>query len=333
MNDSGMVSSAVNVNNMTINRLLLNVSCSGPQTSGDIFTYLLTDNFIGFSTFLAILNLLAIVPTILLNGTILVAFLQQKKIRTRSNRLLFSICIADFLVGSTVEPIMGAHIIKITKGEHNCGLSNSLVYLIPVLLIITMITHTIIALERYCSVRHPNAYQKTFTKRNITWFMAFIWLIGFLGFVTPFLSGNAIIGTKILFGLIFISLAICSYCYITLYQDHTWRDGRPTAKIQGAYIVRGVKTKERSIEENNELSINLAQAGFFSKLYLCMLAFYILNLLKNILKGYSVFKGNDFFTVHYVFDTLLNLHSLVNPCLMLYLSDVIRIASFDVFRQ
>ncbi|XP_012554392.1 uncharacterized protein LOC105843494 [Hydra vulgaris] len=320
------------VNNITqVNRLLFNVSCSGPQTAEDIFTYLLTDSFNRFSTFLAILNIIAILPTIILNGIIVIGFIQQKKIRTRSNRLLFSICIADFLVGLIVEPIMSAHIIKVTKRNHDCGLSNSLVYLIPVLLIITMITHTLIAIERLCSIRQPNTYQKIFTKRNITWSMAFIWLIGFLGFVVPLLSGNAIIGIKILFGLIFFSLAICSYCYITLYQEHTWRNGRPVTKIQGAYVVRTMKTKDRSLEEDNMLTINLEDAGFFSKLYICMLVFYVIYLITKILKAYNVFKGNDHFSVQYVFDTLLNLHSLGNPCLILFLNDTIRRASFDVF--
>lgn len=312
--------------------LLHNVSCKGPHSDEPkMYQYSLTDSFIGGATFLASINFIAILPTVILNTCIIIAFIQQKKLRTTSNRLLFSICIADLLTGAVVEPVYGTHIIQVTEFQHECVLSNMIVYLVPVLIVITMVSHMAVALERYFSIRHPSVYPKIFTKRHITWLMIFIWISCFLFFIVPLLSSEAIIGTKIIVTIILLSLAVCAFCYISMYQDSQWRHGKPKAKIQGPYIIREIKTKDRTLSEMEDFRQNVRVSAFFFKLFLCMIIFYFLNLIKNVLNSYEVFMGNGHYLVHYIFDTVLFVHALINPIFVLYISSEIAAAVRMIF--
>ena len=75
-------------------------TCNGPHIDdeGHNYTYVLTDGSTGGITFLAVVNIIATIPTVAINGAILAAFVTQKKARTISNRLFFTICAADLLV-------------------------------------------------------------------------------------------------------------------------------------------------------------------------------------------------------------------------------------------
>lgn len=312
--------------------LLHNVSCTGPHSDDPkMYQYSLTDGFIGGATFLASINFIAILPTVILNTCIIIAFIQQRKLRTTSNRLLFSISIADLLTGAVVETVYGTHIIQVTKFQHECVLSNMIVFLVPVLIVITMVSHTAVALERYCSIRHPNVYPKIFTKRYITWLMIFIWISCFLCFIVPLLNSEAIIGTKIIVTVILLSLAVCAFSYISMYQDSQWRHGKPKAKIQGPYIIREIKTKDRTLNEMEDFRQNVRVSAFFFKLFLCMIIFYLLNLIKNVINGYEIFNGNGHYLVHYIFDTVLFVHALINPIFVLYFSSEIATAVRMIF--
>ena len=314
------------------NPYLHNTSCLGPHSDDPkVYEYVLSDNFVGVTKFLASLNFIFILPTVILNLLIIIAFLQQKKLRTTSNRLLFSLCLADFVIGIMVEPIYGTHMIHVTKFSHQCVLSNSIVYLVPVLIVITMVTHMAVAIERYFSIHYPKIYPKIFTKRYITLLMIFIWISCLLCFVVPFLKGDPILGTRIIVTIILLALAVCAFCYISMYQDNKWRHGKPKAKIQGPYIIRETKTIDRSITEMEDFRQNVRVSSFFFKLFGCMLVFYLLNLIKNALNSYDFFKGNGHYLVHYVFDTLLFLNALLNPILVLCISKEIATAVRMIF--
>ena len=313
--------------NGTLNPLLHNSSCESPHSeTAKIYTYTLNNEFVGVSTFFAIVNFIAILPTILLNFAIILCFIRQRELRTTSNRLLFSICLADFTIGAAVEPIFGVHIIQITNGSHECGLSNFLIYTVPVLIVITMVTHMAISLERYFGLHYPKQYIRIFTKRLITWLMVLIWTSCLFCFILPFLTGNPILGTRIIVCFILVSLAVSSYCYISMYQDYKWRNGKPTVTIEGAYIIRSTEIKERSDYEQEQFEKNIKLCSFFSKLFLCMLIFYILNLVKNTLNSYDIFEGNGHYIVHFLFDTILFMNALINPFIILYCSPDISVS-------
>lgn len=319
----------VTSNQSFVDPLFYNISCEGPHSDeAKVYTYILSDGFVGVSTFLAVINFVAMLPTAGLNLLIIYVFVQQKNIRTTSSRLLFSICAADFLIGVLIEPIFGAHVIHVTKGKQNCGLSNFLIYAVPVLIVITMVTHMLIAMERYCSMHYTNFYKRVFTKRYITWLIALTWAACLFCFVLPFITGDPVLGTRIIVTFILVSLAVCSFCYISMYQDFKWQDGKPTAKIKGAYIIRGMESTERSVTEKEEFQKNVRISSFYFKLFICMVIFYVLNLTKNALNSYEIFKGNGHYIVHFLFDTVLFLNALVNPCIILvYNTEIMKAVS------
>ena len=116
-----------------------------------------------------------------------------------------------------------------------------------------------------------------------------------------------------------------------MYQDSQWRHGKPKAKIQGPYIIREIKTKDRTLSEMEDFRQNVRVSAFFFKLFLCMIIFYFLNLIKNVLNSYEVFMGNGHYLVHYIFDTVLFVHALINPIFVLYISSEIAAAVRMIF--
>jgi 7 transmembrane receptor (rhodopsin family). len=298
------------------------MSCDVPHDEQlKVYTYRLTSSFVSISTVMAVINFIMVLPTTLLNLAVLIGIFKNQNLRTIPNRLLFSICLADFIVGAFVQAIYGAHILQITQADHNCGLSNFLIYIIPVTILITMVTHAVVAVERYFSVHYTKTYQKVFGRRSINGFTIFVWALSGLCFVVPLITGKVIVGNRITICLILVSIAVCSYCYISMYQDFKQQDVKVCSKVKGAYVIREERPVERTPEEKENFSGNIRKASFFSKLYLCMLVIYIAFLVKEVLNAYGVFLGNSYYTMNYTFDTILFLNALLNPILVIRLDD------------
>lgn len=317
----------------TIDPLLHNMSCDVPHDDVDkIYTYSLTSDFVAFSTFVAVVNFLLILPTALSNLFIVLGLMRRSESLTNVNRLLASLCLADFFIGIMVEPIFGAHIIQVTKAGHHCGLSNFFIYIVPVTIVITMVTHMAISLELYFSIHYPKTYKKIFTKTSVTIFAIFVWAISVLCFVVPLITGKVVLGTRITVCLILVSLAVCSYCYLSIYQDFKQQHGRPKVEFKGpTKVTPRIEVIERTPEEEEAFQANLKSASFFAKLFGCMVVIYILTLIKNVLNAYDVFPGNGYYTMHFLFDTILFLHALLNSILIFYLSPDIYSSAMMVF--
>ena len=312
---------------------VLNISCPGPHLEdGKQYVYTITSGFSDTLTFVAVLNFLFCVPTVFFNGAILVGYMKSRDLRGPATRLLFSICLADFLVGLLCEPIMGAQILSISKSTHECGLSNFMVYVIPVLIVVTMVTHALISLERYTAMHYPAKYAQYFCKRNLSVAMIIIWTVCPATYIAPLLAGDPVMGTKFAVGFILISMLISLLAYINMYRDFKWQDGRPKAEIKGAYIVAHTIRKERSLEELTQFRNDAKIGAFYFKIYLCMLAFYLLNLIKNVINSWDALSGNAHYLFHYFLDTLLFLNALVNPILVLGLSSEVKMGVSAAFR-
>lgn len=317
----------------TVNPLLHNVTCGVPHDEASkIYTYYLTSTFVNTSIFMAVLNFILAVPSTFTNLFILLGIIKTEGLQNNPYKLLFSICFADFITAAIVQPIFGAHIIQITNSSHHCDLSNFLIYIIPVLILITMVTHAFLSLERFCSIHFPNNYQKIFGPKLVNCVLVGLWVLSGSFFVIPFLIGKTIIGGRLVVATILVTIAISSYCYISLYQDSKQQYSRTTAKIKGAYVIREEKPVERTPQQHQDFSKNIKISTVFFKLYICMLVIYLLTLVKNILNAYEKFKGNDEYTMHFAFDTILFSNAFLNPILLFYYDDSVKGAALSVIQ-
>ena len=310
---------------------LHNLTCLLPHSKEPrLYAYDLDGQFIDVCIFLAVFNFLTFIPSILLNSVILAGLLQEEKLRIGSNLSLFSICIADILIGVLVQPIFAAHLVQVTKSDHVCSLSNFLIYIIPILVVVTMVTHMVISLERYCAVRYREYYTKIFAAQKVMWTWIIIWVVCLSCYVVPFATGDQVLGTRIVVCLILISLGISFFCYISIYQKNKWKHGRPVAEIQGAYVISRTEPSNITPEEEEELNENVRISVGYFKLYICMLTFYLIYLIKNTLNGYDTFKGNSQYLVQFGIDTLLFLNALINPCVILHFNKDIKHAVLPI---
>ena len=315
----------------TMDPLLHNISCGVPHDDqSKVYTYSLTPSFVNTSIFMAVLNFILMVPATLSNFFILLGIIKTKELQSNPYKLLFSICFADFITAAIVQPIFGFHIIQITKNSHQCGLSNFLIYIIPVLILITMVTHAFLSLERFSSIHFPNNYQKIFGPKLVNCVLVGLWVLSGSFFVIPFLIGKSIIGGRLVVATILVAIAICSYCYLSLYQDSKQQHVRTTAKIKGAYVIREEKHVDRTPQEHENFGKNIKISSVFFKLFICMLVIYLLTIVKNILNAYDKFKGNDEYIVHFAFDTILFLNAFLNPILVFYYEASVKNAALSV---
>ena len=115
---------------------LHNLTCIAPYTKElKVYSYDLTDSFINSCITIAVVNFLTFLPCILLNAVILAAIMNEAKLQVSSNISMFSICIADLLIGVMVQPVFGGHLVQVSKKDHICSLSSFLVYIIPILVL------------------------------------------------------------------------------------------------------------------------------------------------------------------------------------------------------
>eukprot|EP00111_Clytia_hemisphaerica_P001473 TCONS_00004221-protein len=316
----------------TLDPLIHNMSCEVPHDDqSKVYTYHLSASFVASSTFIAILNFVMAIPCAFTNLLIIFAIIKNEHLQITPYKLLFSICLADLITGAVAQPIFGTHIFQISAADHQCPLSNFMIYIVPVLILVTMVTHAVSALERYCSIHYVKNYEKIFSSRFVAGILLLVWSISSICFVVPFISGKTIVGGRIVIALILVSLAICSYCYISMYQDFKQQFVRTTAKIQGAYIIREEHPVERTADEQQKFQKNIKIASFFNKLYLCMFVIYLLTIVKNILVAYDVTVDNATYTLSFVFDTILFSNAFINPFLIFKFNDEIYACVKDIF--
>lgn len=311
--------------------LIHNMSCDVPHDDvAKIYTYRLTSTFVNTSIFIAVLNFILMVPASISNVLILMGIVRTQALHSNPYKLIFSICFADLITSAVVQPIYGTHIIQITKNSHQCGLSNFLIYIVPVLILLTMVTHAFLSLERFCSVHFPTNYAKIFSAKLVNGILIGLWVLSGSFFVIPFLVGKSVIGGRLVVSTILVAIAICSYCYLSLYQDSKQQHVRTTAKIKGAYVIREEKPVDRTPQEHEDFSKNIKISSMLFKLFICMLVIYLLALIKNVLNAYEKFKGNDEFTMNFAFDTILFSNSFINPILIFYYDKSVKDAALSI---
>ena len=296
------------------NRTCFGAHSKAPRT----YTYIIDEQFSDLCIFFSIANFVIFLPTILLNAVILVQLLRNSKLRIPRNISLISICTADLLVGLIVQPIYASHIVKISQGDHVCSLSNFLVYTVPILVVVTMVTHSIISLERYFSVAQQQHYHKLFTKSKLVALQAAVWTVFLLCYIVPFITGNPVIGTKIIIVTILLSIGASLWCYISIYQTYRVKDGRTVAEMRGAYVITSYEPSDITPEEDAQIVNDVRLSKYYFVLYAIMLVFYLTYLVTRVLVSYDAVTGNSRYLAQFGVDTVLFVNALVNPFLILH---------------
>ena len=145
-----------------------------------------------------------------------------------------------------------------------------------------------------------------------------IWIACGICYVVPFITGNTVIGTRIVIVLILLSVATSLSSYISVYQKHKWKDGRQVAELRGAYVITSYQPSDITHEEDAQIVADVRLSLYYFIMYATMLCFYFIYLIMRVITSYDVIEGNSRYLVQFGVDTVLFLNALVNPCLILH---------------
>ena len=144
---------------------------------------------------IGLVSVIASFPTIILNGSIILAIKRKKELQRPSHIIVFSLAVTDLLVGVTVMPISATidfFTFRQVSFEYTCMLYAVNLSLFSLLCGVTMHHLTIIAWERYVAVKKWKDYKRILTNGRLKKIAMGIWLLDI--FLTVAYKTTAVVG-------------------------------------------------------------------------------------------------------------------------------------------
>ena len=175
-----------------------------------------------------VINLLAVLPTLLLNTLVIIAVATRHRLQSKSNVLVAWLAGADLLNGLVTQDIeIAVNLTRISSDGPFCNLEKASVVAMIACGFLSLGSLVLISINRYVSVKHPLRYAAIVTSKRIKTGLVLTWAIGL--FVTIHELTLAVIdsGTDLyffylkviyfimsMFTLVAIGVIGYTYCYI-----------------------------------------------------------------------------------------------------------------------
>lgn len=248
------------------------------------------------------------------NLLIITAFAKRNRLRTLSNMLLVTLACSDVLVTAVVQPLHAVRMLKEIYGTHNCLLwtVNRLTYYFCCG--VSLLTVTIITLERFITLAFPFRHQSilTMTRAKViiasTWLGTFSFVVSHLNLFpyTVFLSISA--SFLSLSGLTVISIWLWIRRLLCRHKNTIEATQRPSTVSQ-------TTTSRKQVFRNTRTS------------FIVVLAVFLCYSPSIVMLAYYSTQPNNFVVIFVVFSwleaiTLAN--SVLNPVLLFWRSSDFR---------
>ena len=158
------------------------------------------------TTVVAIFNLFASLPTIVLNSLVLMAMYKKSSLCKCNNKILSSLALSDFLSGLLVQTTISA-ILLISNVKTPLDVPCTLLVFTScvgyILACVSLLTVSLVSWERYTAIFHPYLYNRHVSSRFLFVMCTFVWsisiavifLLYFLGKHEAFFWTNAVLIT------------------------------------------------------------------------------------------------------------------------------------------
>ena len=178
-----------------------------------------------------VINLLAVLPTILLNALVFVAVATRHRVRSKSNVLVAGLAGTDLVNGLVVQNIeIAVELSRILSNGPFCGLEKAGTVAMIGSFFVSLGNFVLISIDRYISIKHPLRYTTIVTKRRIKTGLLLAWAVGLL--VTIHELNMAVIdsGTDLYFlymkvissilsVLVLVAIVVISYTYCYIFSE------------------------------------------------------------------------------------------------------------------
>ena len=168
-----------------------------------------------FDLIIGLVTVMASLPTILLNGSVILAIKQRKELQRSSNILLSSLAVTDLLVGVIVMPtsaIIDFFTFRQVSFEYSCMLYSVNLFFLPLLFTATLHHLTTVAWERYVAVQKSINYKLIITNGRLKKIAKATWLSALFPSVAHFITTVVVVERIILNGVLTGWIAIETIC-------------------------------------------------------------------------------------------------------------------------
>ncbi|XP_020904608.1 trace amine-associated receptor 7e [Exaiptasia diaphana] len=267
-------------------------------------------------TFLATVNGLAALPTIVVNALVIWAVVGNENLRSSAfNLVLASLAVTDLLTGLLVEPMYCLFL--------GCLVNTCLIpdctftaYLLSVYVCagMTIVSFSIASVERYLAIEHPNFYLQNITgkKLGITTVISWIITVGFLFSIGSLLNQSnpnlSKVPAAIVAGILGVITLFCS----TKVQMTAYRQSRTIALQQ-----ESVQQPDEQQQQEQRLQ-EYKRVFTMSMLVVLSILFYspfIIITVIDALDGKDVTSDFGYISAP-ISITFIHLQSLINPIIM-----------------
>ena len=258
---------------------------------------------------IGILNIVAVLPTLMMNFCVLIAIIRTSVLRTTTNAILCCILLINLLQGCVSLPWYGVLIIRIAANKSDCMARDVVGYLGASFAVISMLSVDLLTYERYVAISSPFKHETRFTKTRIKAAVVGIWVASFA------MMSTLKIKSLVLIGVIFATVVIVgTYVFNVVVHVLIHR------------IVTRLRTQQNSLRPN--IADTDSQAAFEQQrkerrtikfsvyIIFFLLACYLPSVFKNVLSSLSI-SANIFMAVA---NTFLMMHATFSPVLYIWQS-------------
>lgn len=249
-----------------------------------------------------VINGLLALPTIGLNGLIIITIIKTKSLRSASNWFLGNLMLTDLLMGLCGQPLyILARIWNLKGFEVLCGLGITERFFANTLPLTLMFTLTVSSLDRYLAIRLMLQYRVKMTSFRAIMMIIVLWLFAILCGCLLIVFGPS--GFTIFLGVTFLVCLIVTF-------------------IAYFKAFHGLKRHQNQVSTSENLTcINVKkyQRSFTTMLFvfLLQLIFYTPVILSKFIIAHD-YTGTNCFTMIFITDTIIYVNATLNPVFFIW---------------
>ena len=267
----------------------------------------MTKTFITQLQFCSFLAFFSSLPVSILNILTIIAILKSANLQTNSNILILSLSMTDAITGGISIPMYGANLYKQSKMQNVCIIGYISYQISAPLAVISVVSVSGIALERYIALFYPYFYQRHVTKRRVLVGISIVWAVVIFIYLISFAIGNSapsssLSGIVMIFGLIWNA-----FVYIKIFKM--------VRRIQRQIQVENIPASTVTVENNHrqqesaEKRLNIFTAVIIAVIFLSYMPFLCVKFVTvSITVDSNVKQLADMYT-----NMILLINSLMNP--------------------